>query len=255
LESELFGHVRGAFTDAKQARSGLFVQAGSGTIFLDEIGEMPNEMQVKLLRVLQERRVRPVGGDEELPIRARVVAATNRNLDIEVEEKRFREDLYYRINVVPISVPPLRTRMDDLLLLAQQFLRRIASRVKKPVDGISAPAARMMLAYDWPGNVRELENCMERAVALCRHTDVTVEDLPAKLFEHNASKMVIDSTSPLEMITIDEIARRYVRQVLAATSGNKTHAARVLGIDRRSLYRRLEERDPAAGVAETPPKP
>jgi len=254
LESELFGHVRGAFTDAKQARPGLFVQAGSGTIFLDEIGEMPSEMQVKLLRVLQERRVRPVGGDEEVAIRARVVAATNRNLEIEVEEKRFREDLYYRINVVPISVPPLRARMDDVLLLAQQFLRRIASRIKKPVDGISAPAARKMLEYDWPGNVRELENCMERAVALCRLTEITVDDLPAKLFEHSASTMVIDTTSPLEMITIDEMTRRYVRQVLAATSGNKTHAARVLGIDRRSLYRRLEEREPATSVAEAPPE-
>jgi two-component system response regulator HydG len=253
LESELFGHVRGAFTDAKQARPGLFVQAGSGTIFLDEIGEMPSEMQVKLLRVLQERRVRPVGGDEEISIRARVIAATNRNLEIEVEEKRFREDLYYRINVVPISVPPLRARMDDLLLLAQQFLRRIAKRLRTPVDGISAPAARKMLDYDWPGNVRELENCMERAVALCRHTEITVDDLPAKFFEHSASRMVIDTTSPLEMTTIDEMTRRYVRQVLAATSGNKTHAARVLGIDRRSLYRRLEERDPTPGVAETPP--
>jgi len=253
LESELFGHVRGAFTDAKQARPGLLVQAGSGTIFLDEIGEMPSEMQVKLLRVLQERCVRPVGGDEELQIRARVIAATNRNLEIEVEEKRFREDLYYRINVVQISVPPLRARMDDLLLLAQQFLRRIAKRLKKPVDGISEPAARKMLDYDWPGNVRELENCMERAVALCRHKDIMVDDLPAKFFEHSASRMVIDTTSPLEMITIDEMTRRYVRQVLAATSGNKTHAARVLGIDRRSLYRRLAELDPAAGVAETPP--
>jgi two-component system response regulator HydG len=254
LESELFGHVRGAFTDAKQARPGLFAQAGSGTIFLDEIGEMPSEMQVKLLRVLQERSVRPVGGDEEIQIRARVIAATNRDLEIEVEEKRFREDLYYRINVVPISVPPLRARMDDLLLLAQQFLRRIAKRLRKPVAGISAPAARKMLDYDWPGNVRELENCMERAVALCRHKDITVDDLPAKFFEHGASRMVIDTTSPLEMITIDEMTRRYVRQVLVATSGNKTHAARVLGIDRRSLYRRLAEHDPTADVTEMPPE-
>jgi two-component system response regulator HydG len=195
-----------------------------------------------------------VGGDEEIPIRARVIAATNRNLEIEVEEKRFREDLYYRINVVPISVPPLRARMDDLLLLAQQFLRRIAKRLRTPVEGISAPAARKMLDYDWPGNVRELENCMERAVALCRHTEITIDDLPAKFIEHSASKMVIDTTSPLEMTTIDEMTRRYVRQVLAATSGNKTHAARVLGIDRRSLYRRLEERDPSPAVAETPPE-
>jgi two-component system response regulator HydG len=254
LESELFGHVRGAFTDARQARPGLFVQAGTGTIFLDEIGEMPGDMQVKLLRVLQERSVRPVGGDDEIPFRARVVTATNRNLEIEIEEKRFREDLYYRINVVPILVPPLRARMDDLLLLAQRFLRRIANQIKKPVDGISAPAARKMLEYDWPGNVRELENCMERAVALCRHTEITVDDLPAKLLEHSESRMVIDMTSPPELITIDEMTRRYVRHVLTATSGNKTHAARVLGIDRRSLYRRLEERDPVPDAVEPPPE-
>ncbi len=253
LESELFGHVRGAFTDAKHARQGLFVQAGSGTIFLDEIGEMPAEMQVKLLRVLQERRVRPVGGDEEVEVRARVVTATNRNLEIEVEETRFREDLYYRINVVPIAVPPLRARMDDVLLLAQHFLRRIAKQLKKPVDGLSAPAARKLLEYDWPGNVRELENCMERAVALSRHSDITIDDLPVKLLEYSAAKMVVDATSPLEMITIDEMQRRYVRHVLTAVSGNKTHAARVLGIDRRSLYRRLEAHGPG-DAAEPPPE-
>ena len=240
LESELFGHVRGAFTDAKHARQGLFVQAGAGTIFLDEIGEMPIEMQVKLLRVLQERHVRPVGGDTEVPITARVVTATNRNLEIEIEEKRFREDLYYRINVVPIAVPPLRERKDDILMLAQHFLERIARQIKKPVDGISEPAARKLLDYDWPGNVRELENCMERAVALCRLTEITVYDLPQKISEDSPSTMVIDTASPLELITIDELTRRYVRKVMTVSSGNKTHAAKILGIDRRSLYRRLE---------------
>jgi two-component system, NtrC family, response regulator AtoC len=241
LESELFGHVRGAFTDAKQARQGLFVQAGAGTIFLDEIGEMPIEMQVKLLRVLQERRVRPVGGDDELPIRARLVTATNRDLELEIEDKRFREDLYYRINVVPIAVPPLRARTSDILLLAQYFLKRIATHTRKPVEGISEAAARKLLDYDWPGNVRELENCMERAVALCRLDEITIDDLPAMLSEHTTSTMVIASASPLELITIEEMTRRYVRQVMAASGGNKTHAARILGIDRRSLYRRLEE--------------
>jgi two-component system, NtrC family, response regulator AtoC len=241
LESELFGHVRGAFTDAKRSRAGLFVQAGSGTIFLDEIGEMPTEMQVKLLRVLQERKVRPVGGDEEIPFEARVVTATNRDLETEVEEKRFREDLFYRINVVAIPVPPLRARAGDILLLAQFFLKRIASRTNKPVQGISGPAARLLMDYDWPGNVRELENCMERAVALCRLDEVTVDDLPAKVQEHQSSKIVITTESPGELITLDEMERRYVRQVLNAVGGNKTHAARILGIDRRSLYRRLEE--------------
>jgi two-component system response regulator HydG len=241
LESELFGHVRGAFTDAKRSRAGLFVQAGAGTIFLDEIGEMPTEMQVKLLRVLQERKVRPVGGDEEVPFEARVVTATNRDLETEVEDKRFREDLFYRINVVAIPVPPLRARAGDILLLAQYFLKRIAARTTKPVQGISGPAARLLMDYDWPGNVRELENCMERAVALCRLDEITVDDLPAKVQEHQSSKIVITTESPGELITLDEMERRYVRQVLNAVGGNKTHAARILGIDRRSLYRRLEE--------------
>jgi DNA-binding NtrC family response regulator len=241
LESELFGHVRGAFTDAKRSRAGLFVQAGAGTIFLDEIGEMPIEMQVKLLRVLQERKVRPVGGDEEVPFEARVVTATNRDLETEVDEKRFREDLFYRINVVAIPVPPLRARAGDILLLAQYFLKRIAGRTNKPVQGISGPAARLLMDYDWPGNVRELENCMERAVALCRLDEITVDDLPSKVQEHQSSKIVITTESPGELITLDEMERRYVRQVLNAVGGNKTHAARILGIDRRSLYRRLEE--------------
>jgi two-component system, NtrC family, response regulator AtoC len=243
LESELFGHVRGAFTDAKRSRPGLFVQAGAGTLFLDEIGEMPLEMQVKLLRVLQERRVRPVGGDEEVSFDARVVTATNRDLETEVEEKRFREDLFYRINVVAIQVPPLRARGGDVLVLAQHFLRKIASRTGKPVEGISAEAARKLADYDWPGNVRELENCMERAVALCRLSEVTVDDLPDKVKDHQSSRMVIATDAPEELITLEEMERRYVRQVLAAVGGNKTHAARVLGIDRRSLYRRLEDKE------------
>ncbi len=258
LESELFGHVRGAFTDAKSARPGLFVQAGAGTIFLDEIGEMPGEMQVKLLRVLQERELRPVGGDEELPFHARVLAATNRNLEAEVEHRRFREDLFYRINVVTLHVPPLRARAGDILLLAQHFLRRIAQRINKPVKGFSGPAARMLLDYDWPGNVRELENCIERAVALCRLDEVTVDDLPTKLQQFHATRIVIPAGpagSPDAMITMEEMERRYVRQVLEAVHGNKTHAARILGIDRRSLYRRLESPYDASRAVPPPEEP
>jgi DNA-binding NtrC family response regulator len=239
LESELFGHVQGAFTDAKRARHGLFVQAGKGTILLDEIGEMPLEMQVKLLRVLQERTVRQVGGSEETPIRARVVAATNRDLEHEVQERRFREDLFYRINVVQIAVPSLRQRTADILQLAQAFLVRIARTAKKEVEGISSGAAQKLRDYDWPGNVRELENCIERAVALCTHSHITVEDLPPSVVDSNETTMAIPM-SPLELVTLEELERRYVRQVLTATGGNKTHAAKVLGIDRRSLYRRLE---------------
>nr|MBA3454603.1 sigma-54-dependent Fis family transcriptional regulator [Deltaproteobacteria bacterium] len=174
--------------------------------------------------------------------------------------KRFREDLFYRINVVAIPVPPLRSRAGDILLLAQYFLKRIAARTNKPVQGISGPAARLLMDYDWPGNVRELENCMERAVALCRLDEITVDDLPAKVQEHQSSKIVITTESPGELITLDEMERRYVRQVLNAVGGNKTHAARILGIDRRSLYRRLEEprhdQKPAeVGAAPAPGRP
>jgi DNA-binding NtrC family response regulator len=251
LESELFGHTRGAFTDARQSRAGLFVQAGTGTILLDEIGEMSMEMQVKLLRVLQERTVRPVGGDVEVPMRARVVTATNRNLEREVEDKRFREDLFYRINVVPIAVPALRDRPSDILAIAQFFLERIAKRMNKRVEAISPQAARLMLSYDWPGNVRELENCMERAVALSNLSEITIDDLPATLTEQTPGQLVIATASPIELLTIEQVARRYVRQVLAAMNGNKTHAARVLDIDRRSLYRRLEP--PMASTAPAEP--
>ncbi|HUH03076.1 MAG TPA: sigma-54 dependent transcriptional regulator [Kofleriaceae bacterium] len=240
LESELFGHERGAFTDAKKTREGLFVRAHGGTLFLDEIGEMPLEMQVKLLRALQERTVRPVGSDEETPFDARIVTATNRDLETELSEKRFREDLYYRINVVTIVVPPLRARGGDVLLLAQYFLNQVSERVGKAVEGISPEAARKLIDYDWPGNVRELENSMERAVALSRYSQITVADLPAKVAEHQSSRMVIATDSPAELITLAELERRYVRQVLAATGGNKSQTARVLGIDRRSLYRRLD---------------
>jgi len=250
LESELFGHVRGAFTDAKEARQGLFAMAKGGTVFLDEIGEMPPEMQVKLLRVLQERTVRPVGGDTEISVKARVITATNRNLEHEVEDKRFREDLYYRINVVPIPVPPLRERQDDILMLAQLFLTRIAKRMNKRVRGISQAAGRRLLDYDWPGNVRELENCMERAVAICRLDEITIEDLPSTLVDEAPESAVMSALSPDELITIDEMTQRYVRKVLAMANGNKTHAAKVLGIDRRSLYRRLTGGETTAGDAE-----
>ena len=229
LESELFGHVRGAFTDAKSSRGGLFVQAGSGTIFLDEITEMPLDMQAKILRVRQEHRVRAVGADEEVPFQARVIAATNRDLEAEIAAKRFRGDLFYRLNVVGISVPALRDRGGDILVLAQRFLDRIALRIHKAVRGISAIAARALMEYDWPGNVRELENCMERAVALCRLDEITLEDLPVKIQSHRSARFSVTATSPCELITLEEMERRYVRQVLNAMAGNKTNAARAPG--------------------------
>jgi two-component system response regulator HydG len=241
LESELFGHVRGAFTDAHKDRPGLFQRATGGTLFLDEIGEMPIEMQVKLLRVLQERSVRPVGGDAEVPFDVRLITATNRDLETEVEEERFRSDLFYRINVVHVVVPPLRERKSDVLLLAHHFLRRHAERAQEPVLALSRAAAQKLLDYDWPGNVRELENCVDRATALTRFSEIGVDALPDKIVQHQAAQLVISSENPDEMPTLAEMERRYVRRVLEAVGGNKTHAARVLGLDRRSLYRRLDK--------------
>jgi two-component system response regulator HydG len=240
LESELFGHVAGAFTDAKSARDGLFVQAGNGTILLDEIGEMPLEMQAKLLRVLQERTVRHVGGDTEIPFNARIIVATNRELESEVEAGRFREDLFHRINVVSIHVPPLRARTGDILMLANAFIQRVANRRQSFVRGVSRKAAQLLVDYDWPGNVRELENCIERAAALCRGEEIDADALPRKLLEHKSTRLELSTASPAELLTLDEMQHRYVRHVLAAVGGNKTQAAHILGIDRRSIYRRLE---------------
>jgi two-component system response regulator AtoC len=248
LESELFGHVRGAFTDARQSRTGLFVQASGGTLFLDEIGEMPLEVQAKLLRALQERKVRPVGGDTEVSFDARLISATSQDLDTAVEEKRFRRDLHYRINAVIISTPPLRSRGNDILLLAQHFLKKQAARQDKGVVNIGAAVVRKLLDYDWPGNVRELENCMERAVALAALSELCVDDLPDTVRQHQSTHLVIDTTNPEELLPLVEMERRYVRRVLAAVMGNKTRAAKVLGLDRRSFYRRLArlDRKPAA---------
>ena len=240
LESELFGHARGAFTDAKAQRTGLFVQASGGTLFLDEIGELPLDVQPKLLRALQERKVRPVGANHEIPFDARIVAATNRNLEDEVYEKRFREDLYYRINVVKIDVPPLRERGGDVLHLSQHFLKEFAKRNDKPTLELSTTAAEKLMAYNWPGNVRELENCMEHAVALARFDQITVEDLPEKIRAYRAERFVVAANDPTEIVTMDELERRYILRVLALVGGNKSRAAQVLGFDRRTLYRKLE---------------
>ena len=240
LESELFGHAKGAFTDARQARTGLFIQANAGTLFLDEVAEMPLGMQPKLLRALQERKVRPVGGNTELPFDARLVTATNRDLETEVADRRFREDLYYRINVVRIEVPPLRARGNDILLLAQFFIERGGSRSGKNVVGLVSSAAEKLLSYDWPGNVRELENCMERAVALTRYDQITVEDLPEKVRNYQSSHVVVASDDPSELLPMQEVERRYIQRVLKSVSNNKTQAAKVLGFDRRTLYRKLD---------------
>jgi two-component system response regulator HydG len=240
LASELFGHARGAFTDAKATRMGLFQQANGGTLFLDEIGELPIDVQPKLLRALQERKVRPVGDNREIPYDARIVAATNRDLENEVREKRFREDLFYRINVVKLEVPPLRSRGSDTLHLAHHFLKQFAERSGKPTLELSERAAERLMAYEWPGNVRELENCIEHAVALARFDQVTVEDLPEKLRGYLAGSFVATANDPTEIVTMEELEKRYLLRVFTLVGNNKSRAAEVLGIDRRTMYRKLE---------------
>lgn len=240
LESELFGHVKGAFTDARSGRPGLFIEANGGTLLLDEIGEMPLDMQAKLLRALQERTVRPVGGDRELPFDARVIAATHQELDALVEAKAFREDLFYRIAVVIVPVPTLRERSDDVLVLAQHFLNRFVDRFGKRVLGFHPSAIARMAAYSWPGNVRELENCLERAVALTRGDTITVDDLPERIRNFQPERPLAAPEEATEMMTLSELEHRYLQRVLSLVGGNKSRAARVLGLDRRTLYRMLD---------------
>jgi two-component system, NtrC family, response regulator AtoC len=239
LESELFGHARGAFTDARTPRTGLLLHANGGMLFLDEIAELPLALQPKLLRALQERCVRPVGSEEETPFDARVVAATNRDLDAAVEEGRFREDLFFRLDVLRIEVPPLRARGSDVLLLAQHFLREAASRSGKAVIGLSHGAAEKLLQYAWPGNVRELANCIERAVALTDHEQILVEDLPERIRDYGAGHVLVASDDPSELVPLEVVEQRYVTRVMEAVGGNKTLAARILGVDRKTLYRKL----------------
>jgi two-component system response regulator HydG len=201
---------------------------------------MPLEMQAKLLRALQERTVRPVGSNTELPFDARIVTATHRDLESEVDEKRFRQDLFYRINVVKIPVPPLRERGRDVLMLATHFLDKFAERARKGPMTLSAPVATPLLAYEWPGNVRELENCMERAVALARLDTVSVEDLPDKVRNYRPERFVVSADEPAEIITLEALERRYIDRAMKLLAGNKSRAAELLGLDRRTLYRRLE---------------
>jgi DNA-binding NtrC family response regulator len=240
LESELFGHARGAFTDAKSARDGLFVQASGGTLFLDEIGEMPLEMQAKLLRALQERTCRPVGSNVEVAFDTRIVAATHRDLEFEIENRRFREDLYYRINVVKIAIPPLRERGNDVILLAANFLAKAADRNRQEVLSLPPQVASLLLAYDWPGNVRELENCIERAVALARFSELSADDLPEKVRSYSPRRFVVSADNEGEILSLDELERRYILRALKILNGNRSRAATLLGLDRRTLYRRLE---------------
>ena len=237
IESELFGHTRGAFTDAQKAREGLLARAGKGTLFLDEVGDLPLGTQAKLLRVLQERRFRPVGGDSEQPFEARVLAATHKDLETEISLGRFRSDLFFRLQVIEIVLPPLRARGSDLLLLANHLVARICVRMERPKLTLPPAFIQALMAYDWPGNVRELNNAMERAVALATSDQLSVADLPARVRTREVRPA---RATPDELVTAEEAERRHVLRVLEAVGGNKKAAAEVLQMDRSTLYRKLD---------------
>jgi DNA-binding NtrC family response regulator len=237
LESELFGVKRGAFTDAREDREGLFVSARGGTLFLDEVGELTTAAQAKLLHALEHDRIRPVGETREVAVRARVMAATNRALETELREGRFRPDLYYRLNVIRIDVPPLRERRDDILPLVDRFLSRSGDKDGRALIGVSAPAMRRLMKHAWPGNVRELANVIERAVAMSEHDAILPEDLDLPPLTQGPGGF---APSPDRIVPLDSVERAYVRHVLESVGGNKAAAARTLGINRRTLYRKLE---------------
>ena len=248
LESELFGVCKGAFTDARADRAGLFVEADGGTLFLDELAETPLESQAKLLQVIESQRVRPVGGNKEIPVNVRLIAATNANLEEMLREGKFRPDLYYRLNIIRIDIPPLRSRPEDIETLVDACLQRACRKLGREVVGVSGEVMRWLLSHHWPGNVRELANVIERAVALTEHDTITMRDLalPTQPADGSADEGL--QRALREKWTLDDLERHYIGQVLESTGGNKASAAALLGIDRRTLYRKLEQsapRDPS----------
>jgi len=240
IESELFGHTGQAFTGAKQARTGLFEAAEGGTLFLDEIGELPLTVQPKLLRALQAGAVRRVGAEHERAINVRVIAATNRELEEDVHAGRFRQDLYWRLNVIHLRVPPLRERAFDIPLLVEHFVNQAALHSGKPPLDVLPETLALLTAYAWPGNVRELENAIERAIALARGAQLTPADLPERVRAGGAVAAFITQSST-QNLSLREIERDYILEVLRKTGGNKSRAAEMLGLDRKTLYRKLDE--------------
>jgi DNA-binding NtrC family response regulator len=240
LESELFGHVKGAFTDAKGDKRGLFEEAHGGTLFLDEISELPLMLQAKILRAIQEKEIRRVGATRAVAVDTRIIAATNLALADEVKAKRFREDLYYRLNVIEIRMPPLRERREDIPLLVDAFLKKCAEASKKAVKGLTESALALLMDYPWPGNVRELENVIERAVTLARGEKVMPEDLPPAIHGSRGDRKVIDEAAD-RTLPLEDMEKEYILRILDKTGGNKYQAAQLLGIDRKTLYRKLGE--------------
>jgi two-component system response regulator HydG len=247
LESELFGHVKGSFTGAVRDKQGLFAAARGGTFFLDEVGEMPPSLQIKLLRVLQEREVIPVGATETIPVDVRIVAATNRDLEEEVRRGHFRSDLFYRLNVIAMDLPSLRDRRDDLVLLIDHFFQELAADGGAGPKALTSDALDAVMVYDWPGNVRELQNALEHAVVLSKGSLIEPAALPERITRRRREPLVAERSSPNP--SLDVIERAYIMWVLQAEGGNKTRAAEVLGIDPSTLYRKLSryEEQPAQG--------
>jgi two-component system response regulator HydG len=237
LESELFGHVKGSFTGAVRDKQGLFAAARGGSFFLDEVGEMPPSLQVKLLRVLQEREAIPVGATEAIPVDVRIIAATNRDLEEEIRRGNFRSDLFYRLNVIAINLPPLRERRDDLLLLIESFLQALAQESGAEAKALASEALDAVMVYEWPGNVRELENALEHAVVLSRGNVIDAASLPERITKRRKEPLVAERS--YRNPTLEVIERAYIMWVLQAEGGNKTRAAEVLGIDPSTLYRKL----------------
>lgn len=246
LESELFGHEKGAFTGATNSRLGRFELANGGTIFLDEINELPLPMQVKLLRVLQERSFERVGGVRPVRVDIRILAATNQDLELAVHEKRFRKDLFYRINVIPIDLPPLRDRKEDISLLADHFLQRFNQRRGKKVAAISEDVLKRLLAYDWPGNIRELENLIERLITLAQEETITVDDLPEKLLNPQPSRLLSHIELPEDGLdfagVVSEFENQLLRQALSKAQGVKNRAAQILKLNRTTLVEKLKKK-------------
>ena len=247
IESELFGHKRGAFTDARSDKPGLFVEADGGTIFLDEIGELALPLQAKLLRVLQEHEVRPLGATKNQSVDVRVIAATNKNLEAMLADGSFREDLYYRLNVIHLDLPPLRSRPEDIVPLSEHVLAQLGAKQTPPRTMRLTPEAQhLMLAYHWPGNVRELMNVLERGVALCQGELISDEDLPSQVREKRPADFL--GAAVARRMTLAELEREFIERVLADEAGNKTRAAQRLGLDRKTLYRKLDEYAKAAAT-------
>jgi DNA-binding NtrC family response regulator len=239
LESELFGYKKGAFTDARSDKKGLIFEANEGTLFLDEITELPLTLQAKLLRVIEERKVRPLGDTTSYPMDVRIISASNRDMDSSIKHGKFREDLYYRLKVIDIDMPPLRERREDIPLLIQKFIPRFSREFKKNISGVSQDALRLLLNYSWPGNVRELENVIQRAITLSQHEIILPEDLPASIIQKTDDKLFEKAVE--EKLTLDQLEKEYIRRVLVETGGNKSKAAELLGLDRKTLYRKLQE--------------